>query len=61
MIKKILGKLLYAFFIHMPESFEKPNLGQRFFRGFCGNLIVKKSVGKKLILKKVRNFHPKLN
>lgn len=34
-------------FLHMPESFEKPNLGQRFFRGFCGKLILK-NCGKKV-------------
>ena len=55
MIRKILGKLLYAFFIHMPESFEKPNLGQRFFRGFCGKLILK-NCGKKVNIEKGAKF-----
>lgn len=55
MIRKILGKLLYAFFIHMPESFEKPNLGQRFFRGFSGKLILKKC-GKKVNIEKGAKF-----
>lgn len=40
-IKRILGKFLYAFARHLPESY-KFNFGQKKLRAFCGKLLLTK-------------------
>ena len=39
-IKLLIGRILYLFASHLPESFFWINIGQRQIRGFCGKLIL---------------------
>ena len=41
-IKLILGRILYLFASHLPESFFGVNIGQKQIRAFCGKLILVK-------------------
>ena len=39
-VKKIMGRLLYAFAKFLPKSASRLRLGQKTLRGFCGRLIL---------------------
>lgn len=40
-VLRVLGRFLYAFAVHLPESYSKPQVGQRFIRRLCAKLILK--------------------
>ena len=51
-IKQVLGLLLYNLIAkHLPVSFSRIKIGQKFFRGLCGKLILSKC-GKKVNIEK---------
>ena len=41
-IKLLIGRVLYLFASHLPESFFWLNIGQKQIRAFCGKLILEK-------------------
>lgn len=53
-IKRLLGKLIYAFARHLPESY-KINLGQKKIRAFCGKCLLAKC-GKNVNIEKNAEF-----
>ncbi|MBQ3016477.1 MAG: acetyltransferase [Clostridia bacterium] len=53
-IKRALGKLIYVFAKHLPESY-KINIGQRKIRAFCGKCLLSKC-GKNVNIEKNAEF-----
>lgn len=53
-VKQFIGKILYSFAKHLPESY-KFNLGQKKIRAFCGKLLLSKC-GKGCNIEKNANF-----
>ena len=53
-IKRLIGKLIYVFAKHLPESY-RLNIGQRAIRAFCGKLLLAKC-GKNVNIEKNANF-----
>ena len=54
-IKLLIGRILYLFASHLPESFFWINFGQKPIRAFCGKLILAKC-GKGVNIEKGANF-----
>lgn len=54
-IKLLIGRVLYLFASHLPESFFWLNIGQKQIRAFCGKLILEKC-GKGVNIEKGANF-----
>ncbi len=53
--KRIVGRIIYIFAMHMPVSFSSINIGQKQIRGLCGKLILKKC-GKNVNIEKGAEF-----
>ena len=53
-IKRLIGKVIYAFARHLPESYKK-DLGQRAIRAFCGKLLLDEC-GKNVNIEKNAEF-----
>jgi len=54
-IKLLIGRILYLFASHLPESFFWINFGQKNIRAFCGKLILAKC-GRCVNIEKGANF-----
>ena len=54
-IKLLIGRILYLFAAHLPESFFWINIGQKRIRAFCGKLILAKC-GKYVNIEKGAQF-----
>ena len=54
-IKLLIGRILYLFASHLPESFFWINIGQKQIRAFCGKLILSKC-GRNVNIEKGANF-----
>ena len=54
-IKILIGRILYLFASHLPESFFWINFGQKTIRAFCGKLILEKC-GKGVNIEKGADF-----
>lgn len=54
-IKLLIGRTIYLFASHLPESFFWINFGQKQIRAFCGKLILSKC-GKDVNIEKGANF-----
>ena len=54
-IKLLIGRILYLFAAHLPESFFWINIGQKRIRAFCGKLILAKC-GKHVNIEKGAQF-----
>ena len=54
-IKLLIGRILYLFASHLPESYYWINFGQKQIRAFCGKLILEKC-GRGVNIEKGANF-----